>query len=122
MAMLIRSFIAHYKLTEQDCRREVSDTDIAKIASSIRGKWKTQLPPRLGLDPIVVDDILVTYITEEDRRFAFFKEWKLQYGFDATYKILISSLLEINRRQDAGKVCEILKETISSISGIYTCD
>ena len=113
---MISNLMAHYELTEEDCNREVSDTDIAKIASSLHGKWKTQLPPLLGMDPITVTDIVGTpgHIPEEDRRLAFFREWKQQKGFDAIYKTLISALLEIKCRQDAESVCKILKETTPS--------
>ena len=105
--------ITHFQLTEEDCKREISDTDIVKIARSLHGKWKTQLPPILGLESTVVTDIVGApeYITEEDRRIAFFKEWKQQNGFDTTYEILISALLEVECRQDAESVCKILKET-----------
>ena len=114
--MAISSLVAHYELSEDDCRREVSDADIAKIASSLHGKWKSQLPSLLGLDPIVVDDILGApgNIPEEDRRLAFFRKWKQQKDFEATYEVLISALLEINCKQDAGTVCKILKETVSA--------
>ena len=107
-------FLAHHELTEEDCEREVSDSDIVKIASSIHGKWKTQLPSHLGMDPIVVADIVRApgYIPEEDRRLDFFKKWKQQKGFEATYKTLIIALLEIKCTQDAGKVCKILKEVL----------
>ena len=116
MASLLISLMANYELTEEECKREVSDADIAKIASSIDGKWKTSLPPLLGMDPIVVTDIIgaPSYICEEDRRFAFFREWKQQKGFKATYISLISALLEIKCTQDAGCVCKILKENTST--------
>ena len=115
MASVI-DLIAHYELTEEDCKREVSDADIVKIASSVHGKWKSQLPPLLGMETIIVTDIVSAqgYIAEEDRRLAFFKEWKQRKGFDATYKTLISALLEISCRQDAESVCKILKETTSA--------
>ena len=118
MASQFSNLIAHFKLTEEDCEREVSDTDIVKIASSLHGKWKSQLPPLLGMDPIVVTDIVGApgYISEEDRRLAFFKEWKQQNGFDSTYKTIISALLEIKCRQDAENVCKILKEATLTAS------
>ena len=112
------NLMAHYELVEEDCGSEVSDTDIVKIASSIHGKWKSQLPTLLGIDPIVVTNIVEAcapgYTSEEDKRLAFFKEWKQQKGFQATYKALISALYEINCRQDAEIVCKILKESTSS--------
>ena len=112
----IQVLMVYYEFTEEDCRREVSNADIVKIARSLHGKWKTQLPPLLDMDPIVVTDIVGApgYIPEEDRRLAFFKEWKQQKGFDTTYKTLISALLQINCRQDAESVCKILKETTSA--------
>ena len=114
----ISTLMDNYELTEEDCMRKVSDTDIGKIARSLHGKWKSQLPPLLGMDAIVVTNILEVpghNMSEEDRRVAFFNEWKQQKGSDACYKILISSLLEVKRREDAESVCMILKETSSTI-------
>ena len=112
-ASMISILMGYYGLTEEDCKTEVSDSGIVKIASSIHGKWKSQLPPHLGIDPIVVTNIVGApgYMSEEDRRLDFFKEWKQRKGFEATYKALISALLEIECRQDAESVCKILKET-----------
>ena len=116
MASLISTFVAHYGLTEEYCKREVSDSDIIKITRSLHGKWKSQLPPLLEMDPIVVTDIVGApgYMSDEDKRLAFFKEWKQRKGFNATYKALISALLEIECRQDAGSVCKILKKTTAA--------
>ena len=110
----VLDLVGYYGLTEEDCKRKVSSTDIVKIASAIHGKWDSKLDALLGLDPIVVTNVKEDYKCEEDGRLAFFKEWKQRKWFAATYHTLISALLEIECRQDAGRVCEILKETISA--------
>ena len=107
MASLMSKLIAHFELTEEDCEREVSDTDIVKIASSLQGKWESKLPPLLEMETTDIGSPV------EDK-IAFFKEWKQQQGFEATYKSLISALLQVKCRQDAESVCKILKETTCS--------
>ena len=116
MASQIGKMIGHYELTEEDCRREVSDADIIEIASSLCGKWKTKLPHLLGMESIIVADIVGApgYTSEEERRLAFFKEWKQQEGYEATYMSLVSALLKIKCKQDAGSVLRILKKSIST--------
>ena len=111
----LRMLIAHYKLTENDCKREISDTDIVEIASSFDGKWRTMLPPHLEMHSIVVDDIVGdSRLSEEvEKRCAFYKKWKHQKGFKATYETLISALLQLRFKEDACSVCKILKKTVS---------
>ena len=105
--------MARYELTEEDCKGEVSDTDIVKIASSLRGKWESKLPPLLEMETTDIG-------TPVEDKIAFFEEWKQQQGFDATYKSLISALLQVKCRQDAESVCKILKETTLSQASTST--
>ena len=59
---------------------------------------------------IVVRDIDREGKPEEEKRVTFFKRWKRQKGSQATYKVLISALLQTKRREDAECVCELLKK------------
>ena len=46
---------------------------------------------------------------EDEKRATFFAKWKEAKGSDATYKALISALLEIGCAEDAECVCKLLK-------------
>ena len=97
--------LQHYQLTEEVCRVGVSDKHIGEISCE---DWR-KLPPCFELETVVVSDLERDFKTEEDRRIGFFRKWKARKGFDATYIVLITALLEINCRKDAEGVCKLLQ-------------
>ena len=90
--------------------KQVSDDYLREIAQSSCKEWK-HLPSLLGLDSIVADDIDKRSISEWEKRHEFLKEWKRREGSKATYKQLIRALLKIKSRDDAEKVCTLLKKS-----------
>ena len=52
--------------------------------------------------------------TEEEKRLAFFKRWKKEKGFEASYGALVTALLKIKNREDAEKICALLKNSPTS--------
>ena len=49
--------------------------------------------------------------SEPDRRSSLLKAWKQMKGTDATYTALIAAFLELERRDDAEIICNIIKES-----------
>ena len=87
----------HFGLSEDDCKKKVSDRHIQWISSHSCEQWK-KLPSFLGLETTVVSDLGKDFKTEEERRIGLLKKWKKMKGFDATYKVLIKALLDIESR------------------------
>lgn len=57
----------HYGLAEEDCNQQISDLILEDIASSTCWKWRN-LPTRLGLPSILVEDIERSGAGEEEKR------------------------------------------------------
>ena len=110
---LLSTILNYYKLMEEDCEKQVSDAHFEDISRSNCEHWRS-LPSKLKMEAIVVSDIERELTNEEERRLAFFKRWKKVKGFEATYKALITALLEIKCRQDAENICKVLKKSFSS--------
>lgn len=115
----------HFKIKEEDWSKEVSDSDLKEISHSYCSEWRL-LPYYLGMKDIAVKNIERNKDGEEERKHAFFRQWKQEKGFDATYKQLISALLKIGHREDAENVCKLLiasanlQHCISAVSDSIT--
>ena len=59
---------------------------------------------------VVINDMECYYEAEEDRRRGFFATWKETKQNEATYRMLVHALLEINQRPDAENICKLLAE------------
>lgn len=106
------SLLELYQLKEKDCNQQISSLHLNEISLNYCQKWRF-LPARLKLKDIVADDISRGPGNEEDKRYTFFLKWKQIKGSEATYKRLISALLEIKCKQDAEGVCRLLQQSIS---------
>lgn len=111
MAKSYESLIQDYGLTDEHCNQKVSDDHLQQISRSCCRQWKS-LPPYLEVETIVADDIDKTQKGEREKRHDFLKEWR--GTSDGTYKQLIIALLKIKSREDAEKVCKILKQSLPS--------
>ena len=109
MAISIESLIARYQLTEENVNRVITDKHIEVISRCCCSKWKS-LPAHLELALIVARGIDCTEVNEEDKRRTFLTTWKEKKGFEATYKNLVSALLEIECKSEAESVCKLLKD------------
>ena len=107
------SLIKRFELHEEDCNQEVVDTHIEDISRSCSCQWKN-LPSYLGMRDNVPEDIEHEQKSEVEKRLTFFKQWKQMRGSEATYKCLITALLNIDRTKDAEHVCQLIKECIGT--------
>ena len=101
--------IKKHKLSVEDCDKKVSGAHLEIISRSSCKHWE-RLPSHLEMNDIVVSDVRRTQIDEEGKRLEFLRKWREQKGSKATYKQLVLALLKIECRDDAEKVCEILKK------------
>ena len=112
MSERVSALLECYQLGEEVCNQQMTDRHLGEIASSYCRRWRT-LRAELGLKSIVEHDIDCSNPgDEEGKRNAFFDKWKLMKGSTATYKVLISALLEIECRDDAEGVCKVLKQSL----------
>ena len=111
--------MSQYRLTERQYNKQVSDIHLEKLSRSGCKQWKS-LPPHLKLEAIVAEDIDKSQKGEREKRHEFLLTWKDMEGSGATYKQLITALLKIKCRQDAEKLCEMLKKSAQSQLAIAT--
>ena len=102
-----QSFLQHHKLTVQDYETQITDSHVERISRSYCKRWKL-LPPYLKMETIVAEDIDCKQAHEGEKRYEFIKTWKQEKGSKATYLSLISALLQIDCKDDAGNVCKLL--------------
>ena len=110
-----------YNLQELGLDQQISDKHIQEFSKSHGSKWRL-MPTNLDLETIVVDDIDRAPNPEEEKRHTFFSKWKLTQGSFATYKALITALLENDRGEDAESVCKLISSTpniITSSGNLY---
>ena len=111
--------MSQYRLTERQYNKQVSDIHLEKLSRSGCKQWKS-LPPHLELETIVAEDIDKRRKEEREKRYEFLLTWKDMEGSGATYGQLITALLKIKCRQDAEKLCEMLKKSAQSQLAIAT--
>ena len=102
----------HYGLTEEHYDQQVEDIHLEELSRSGCKQWKS-LPPHLEVETIVADDIDNSREDPGTKRYKFLLKWKNMKGFDATYRPIINALLKIECRQDAQKLCEMLKKCVT---------
>ena len=101
------SLMKTYGLTDREWMKPITEKHIIDISRSYCTKWKS-LYAFLAMESIIAEDIAKNpAYDEEEKRVAFFKKWRDIKGSDATYKQLISALLQIHCRNDAEGVCKI---------------
>ena len=96
-----------YNLQELGLNQQISDRHIQKFSSSHGSRWKL-LPTHLGLMSILAEEIDCGPKSEEEKRHTFFTYWKQVKGSLATYKALITALLEVGCGEDAESVCRLV--------------
>ena len=113
---LFLQLMRHYALTERQYNRPVSDTHLEEFSRSGCKEWKS-LPRYLKLYTIVAKDIDKSQKGEREKRHEFLITWKHFEGSNATYRQLITALLEIKSRQDAENLSEMLKQSVPQSAG-----
>jgi hypothetical protein len=86
---------------------EVNSANYHEISKHL-SKWKL-IAPKLRFTDDEVESIDADNPKAEEKRVSFIKSWKQKFAMRATYRVLIQSLLSIERVDDARGVCQILK-------------
>ncbi len=94
-------------LSDEELNKEITSDKFHEIGPSVL-KWKV-LAPILKLTQPEVEAIERDNHGEELKRIEFLSVWKQKQCERATYMALVDALCEIERREDARKVCEVLK-------------
>lgn len=108
MARSVGTLLDKYKITETE---DICDSQLEKISHLCTGEWRL-LPQHLQMETL--KDINDVPGKENEKRLPFLRLWHQRNGSDATYKTLISALLEIKCVLDAENVCKLLSTVSKS--------
>ena len=107
----IEGLLQKFDLNEQDLKLEIERMHIPEVSRCVT-KWK-MLGLKLEFNESEVTAIETDIPLEEDRRVKFLEQLKQKRSFNATYGLLLRSLLEIERADDAQNICIHLKSKCS---------
>ena len=107
-SMSVTELVRRCQLTDERVLDTRVTIDRFNAVSRSLSEWRS-LAPHLGIAQQVVEDIEKDYHEEGRKRSAFLKEWQQKFSVLATYRKLIEALLEIERTDDALKICELFK-------------
>ena len=101
-------------LLDQKC----SDEHISSISLFL--DWR-RVAPHLGLKKPDIDEI-ESKKTDSEKRLETLQQWKMKYGYLATYEALVQVLLKVGNADHAERVCQLLQtqvHTSMSYSMVY---
>ena len=104
MSLTLEDLIAKSGVKNVD--RECTGEDILAFGDFC-DPWR-QVGLYLGLDRAELNAIDEDYRTVSLKRLGTLQEWKSRFAFNATYRVLITALLECGKADHALKVCQIL--------------
>ena len=103
----IEGLLQKFDLKEEGLKSEIERKRFLEISHSFT-KWKI-LGLKLEFSEGEVTVIETSNALEEDRRLEFLERLKQKSSFSATYGLLLRSLLEIEKADDAQNLCIHLK-------------
>ena len=104
----LESLLKESDLDENDLNVEIEKEHYTEISRSLT-KWSELVLKLEAFDDGAAAAIEANKHCEEDRRLEFLKQLKQKLSFNATYGLLVRKLLEIQRAEDARKLCRHLK-------------
>ena len=103
-ASSFQDLIQHCRVDGACLDREVEREHIPQLSCCML-KWEL-LAPLMKITPADVDSIKGDNHKEEVKTVSFLEVWKQKVSFKATYRVLVESLLKIERVDDAKGICE----------------
>lgn len=97
-----------HQLKAEDGDRQMSDQHLGDIAAIYFRLWRA-LPSRLGVERM---ENATARTNELSEKRAFFYKWRKVKGSEATYTRLITALLDVGSREDAERVCKMLRSVV----------
>ena len=107
VSVTLSDLLKHCGLDEDNLDKEITEDCFHEISRSL-SDWRLLAPPLLTEEEVeaIEND---NYRNEELKRKAFLKRLKQKSSIKATYRVLVDALLRVERREDARKLCELLK-------------
>lgn len=103
----IKDIIEHYGVDEKQLDAEILSEYFHEI-SLFLSDWRL-LAPVLGINTPTVKVIEKDIDGEELKRQEFLIRFKCKLAMKATYRKLMNALLAIDRAEEAGNICEFIK-------------
>jgi len=100
----LEDIFEHFSLTASSLEVEIAVNSYDAIASCL-SDWKS-VARSFDVD---IKDYNMDYHNEKERRIALLGDLKLKYTINTTYLLLVTKLVELNRAEDARKVCQVFK-------------
>ena len=94
----------HCGISESCLETEVAREHFPQLSRFLT-QWKL-LSPLLDVSQAGVDTVESDNRKEEVKRVSFLEVWKQKMSFKATYRVLVESLLKIERVDDAKGICK----------------
>lgn len=111
----VYALMEEYDLSKNVCGQKVTYYHIDEITKCHLKRWK-DLGPHLKLEPIVADDIISdSKDCARQQRRCFLQKWVEKHGGSATYRELITALLNIDERNDAEYICKLLQDSSTAV-------
>ena len=98
------------KLLERPC-----DKGVLRSLAEFVHPWRSTFD--FLLTPMDIDDIIEENRTENDRRVAALRRWRIRCGSEATYSALVSVILKNRDVERAEKLCQYVLETTKKEQG-----
>lgn len=104
----MEDLIKHYSLEEKQLDTEISSQYFHDITLFL-SEWRLLASVLKGMGKPDIEAIERDNTKEENKRHDFLVHFKRKLAMKATYRELIRALLTIERADEAGKMCELLK-------------
>ena len=108
----VQELVSKAGLQEEDLDREVDPSEFYDVSTCLI-QWKPLAWKIGGLNEWDIDAIECDSRNEEDRRMNFLSKLKQKRSMHTTYGLLVTTLVEIGRGDDARRLCEILASKYS---------
>ncbi len=101
----VKDLTSHCQLDEKDLHQCIDEDDFNVIAPFLSEWKKVALNFKMSKE---IEDIESNNRKEDTRKISFLKELKQKYSIHLTYELLVSTLLKLERAEDARCICHAL--------------
>ena len=106
IAVSVTDLQQQYNLTSENLDKKCSTEHLLEIYSFV--SWKDVGPRLCGIDITDITDIDRDENDEQDKRRKLLNLWVERNGSDATYRAIITAMLEAKKRDEAEKICVLI--------------
>ena len=102
----LEGLVKELRISVDPLDQRCSDEHLKSISLFL--DWRS-VAPHLGLSERDIADIEAENRTESERRLKVLQQWKRVFGYVATFKNLVLTLLKVRNADDAERVCRLLQ-------------